>query len=357
MNVKRIIHISLGTHVGGMEKLLVEFARFTDRTRFELTFVSLQQRGELAAEIESHQWPVIAMDKTDGLKPKLVAQLAGVIRRIKPDVVHTHNTTAYLYGVSAAVIARVPRIIHTRHGQRFDSSRRQTRIFRGLSPWVDRVVSVSSDGSRLTIDEGIAAGKALTICNGVDLDRFSLIHERPRGRVIVVARLSPEKDVASLIKALQLAESNGCSLTLDVVGNGSERTRLEELTRSLQLGDRVRFYGNRADIPDLLATASMFILPSITEGISLTLLEAMATGLPVVACHVGGNPEVVVDGQTGILVPPRDPAAIANAMQRLDADAVLSRQFGHEGRARVEAKFCVRKMVHAYETLYTGEAA
>ena len=133
MIAKRVVHISLGTQVGGMEKLLVEFARFTDRSRYALSFVSLQQRGDLASQIESHRWPVIAMDKEEGLKPKLVLQLARKLRRIKPDVIHTHNTAAYVYGVLAATIARVPRIIHTRHAQRFDSSRRQTTLFRGLS--------------------------------------------------------------------------------------------------------------------------------------------------------------------------------------------------------------------------------
>ncbi len=357
MTAQHVVHISLGTHVGGMEKLLVEFARFADRSRYELTFVSLQPRGDLASEIESHRWPVIAMDKADGLKPRLVAQLAKTFLRIKPDVVHTHNTAAYVYGVAAARIARVPRIIHTRHGQRFDCSRRQTTLFRGLSRWVDRVVSVSNDGARLTIKEGISAAKTATIFNGVDLDRFTLVDNRPRGRAVVVARLSPEKDIASLIQAIHVAKLRHCRLALDVIGDGSERQRLETLTQSLQLCDQIRFHGIRDDIPAVLAQASMFVLPSVTEGISLTLLEAMATGLPVVACDVGGNPEVVADGQTGILVPPRDPAAIAEAIQRLNDDPQLVRRLGNQGRARVEAKFCVRKMVHAYENLYSAEAA
>ncbi|QEG02192.1 Alpha-D-kanosaminyltransferase [Stieleria maiorica] len=357
MNARHVVHISLGTQVGGMEKLLVEFARFTDRSRYRLSFVSLQRRGELAAEIESHRWPVIAMNKAEGLKPALVGRLAKTLRRMVPDVVHTHNTAAYVYGVAAARLAGVPRVIHTRHGQRFESSRRQTTLFRGLSRWVDRVVSVSSDGARLSVDEGIAADKTVTIFNGVDLDRFAMVHQRPRGRAVVVARLSPEKDVASLIHAIRVAKQNGRRLELDIIGDGSERPHLESLTQSFHLCDQIRFHGIRDDIPVVLAQASMFVLPSVTEGISLTLLEAMATGLPVVACDVGGNPEVVADGRTGILVPPRDPAALAGAIRRLDEDRDLARRFGSEGRARVESKFCVRKMVHAYQQLYSAEAA
>lgn len=357
MIARRVVHISLGTHVGGMERLLVEFARFTDRSRHALTFVSLQQRGDLACQIESHRWPVVAMNKVEGLKPKLVFQLAQTLRQIKPDVVHTHNTAACVYGVPAAKIAGVPCIIHTRHGQRFDSSRRQTTLFRGLSRWVDRVVTVSDDSAQLTIDEGIRVEKTCTIPNGVDLDQFSVVEYRPRGKAVVVARLSPEKDIASLIQAVHIAQQRGCDLTLDVIGDGSERNHLEQLTRSLGLWDSIQFRGICRDIPKVLADASMFVLPSITEGISLTLLEAMATGLPVVACNVGGNPEVVADGRTGILVPPQTPEAIADAMQLLQSDQALSQRYGMEGRSRVESKFCVRNMVRAYESLYSLKAA
>ena len=363
MTLQRIVHISLGTHVGGMEKLLVEFARFTDRSQYELTFISLQQRGDLAAQIESHDCSVIAMDKAEGLKPALVARLAKTLRRIKPDVVHTHNTAGYVYGVAAAAMARVPRIIHTRHGQRFDSSRRQTLLFRGLSRWVDHVVSVSMDGRQLTIEEGITSQKASTIGNGVDLTRFNFVQNRPTGqpakRAVVVARLSPEKDIASLIRAMGILQSHDhlSKLHLDIVGDGAERSSLESLSQSLELGDVIRFHGMRDDVSSVLATASLFVLPSITEGISLTLLEAMATGLPVVACDVGGNPEVVAHKETGILVPPSDPQAMADAMLWLHQNETLACQYGSAGRERVEQKFCIRKMVRAYETLYSNKAA
>lgn len=357
MSAKRVVHISLGTHVGGMEKLLVEFARFTDPDRYALTFISLQSRGDLAPQIESQRWPVIAMDKTDGLKPSLVLKLAKTLRRIDPDVVHTHNTAAFVYGVAAAKIAGVSRIIHTRHGQRFNSSRRQTMLFRGLSRFVDHVVSVSADGSERTIAEGISQAKISTIRNGVDLERFPFSGDRPPGRLAVVARLSPEKDIASLIRALDVLHRKDMPLRLDVVGDGSERPELESLTASLGLQSHVRFHGSRHDIPNVLSDVSIFVLPSITEGVSLTLLEAMASGLPVVACDVGGNPEVVVDEKTGILVPPSNPQAMANAIANLHEGRDRAIAFGIAGRKRVEQEFCIRRMVSAYQNLYHGEAA
>lgn len=357
MTVQRIVHVSLGTNVGGMEKLLVEFARLTDRDRYALTFISLQERGELAAQIESHDWPVIAFDKSDGLKPALIGRLAKQLRSVAPEILHTHNTAGFVYGVAAGVIAGVPKIIHTRHGQRFESSARQTRMFRLMSRWVDRVVTVSSDARRLTIEEGIEAEKTVAIRNGVDLNRFSMPTNRSLGRIAVVARLSPEKDIASLVHAVKIMAQQSVSPHLDVIGDGSERESLQSLVTTFGLNDQVHFHGIRDDIPAVLADASIFVLPSLTEGISLTLLEAMASGLPVVACNVGGNPEVVQDGESGFLVPPGDPSALAGAILKLHHDNELAAKLGLAGRRRVEQQFCIHRMISSYEKLYRGDAA
>ncbi|MCC9599515.1 glycosyltransferase [Stieleria sp. JC731] len=358
MMTKRIAHISLGTDVGGMEKLLVEFAKHIDRTRFELSFISLQKTGRLAEQIETYHWPVHSMNKSDGLKPLLVTKLARKLRRIRPDVVHTHNTAAYVYGVAAAKIAGISRIIHTRHGQRYDHSSRQTMLFRQLSRWVEHIVSVSQDGAKLTVQhDGVSAAKTLTICNGVDLQQFRMPEHRPHGKVVVVARLSPEKDIASLVQAMGLVNQQDPTLNLDIIGDGVERSNLQTLVGDLGLDRTVRFLGLRDDIPDLLASASMFVLPSITEGISLTLIEAMATGLPVIACDVGGNPEVVVNLQSGILVPAGRPQAIADAILHYHGQPEVANRYGIAGRQRVMQKFCVRQMMHAYENLYAKGAA
>jgi sugar transferase (PEP-CTERM/EpsH1 system associated) len=356
----RVVHVSLGTDVGGMEKMLVDFARFVDRKRFELAFVSLQKQGKLAAEIENLQWPVYALGKPPGLRPGLVVTLARRLRRLRADVVHTHNTAAFLYGVMASSLARVPRIIHTRHGQRFDASRRETFAFRMLSKLTYRMVSVSEDGRQLTVSEGVNTGRACLIRNGVDLGRFPYAGPNEKGPAVLVARLSPEKDVATLIHAMkhvsQLLRAQHPALDLEIVGDGATRPQLESLSQSLGLGSTIRFLGERNDIPGLLGNASMFVLPSLTEGISLTLLEAMARGLPVVATEVGGNPEVVENGKTGFLVPAQDPQALAQAMSRIHRDPKLGREMGICGRSRVEAKFSVQRMVREYEGHYVDGA-
>lgn len=356
---RTIVHVSLGTDVGGMEKLLVEFARWADRSRFNLHFVSLEKPGAAAEEIARCGWDVISMNKSSGFRPDLVVTLSRRLRQLRPDVVHTHNTAGYLYGVSASVLARVPRVIHTRHGQRFEASKRQTLSFRWLSRWVDQVVSVSEDGRRLTIDEGIEDQRACTIRNGIDLDRFRYIGPTPGGPVVMVARLSREKDVATLLHAMAIVGNNFADsdppLRLDIVGDGSERVALERLSRQLGVESSVSFLGHRDNIHDALSGASMFVLPSLTEGISLTLLEAMACGLPVVATQVGGTPEVVLPGVTGTLVPPRDPTAMAEAMMQLWLDPDMASRYGLQGRQRVELEFGIQKMVHQYKLMYVAE--
>ncbi|WP_404309363.1 GT4 family glycosyltransferase PelF [Neorhodopirellula lusitana] len=358
--VRRVVHVSLGTHVGGMEKLLVEFARLTDRDRFELTFVSLQERGDVARELEQQGCSVIDFHKRDGLSPGLVLRLANQFRELRVDVVHTHNTAAMFYGVPAAKLSGVKTVIHTRHGQRLGATKRQTAVFRWLAKGCNQVVSVCEDGARLTIDEGVDSRLVATICNGVDLSRFEFAGPCSNGSclngpVTMVARLSAEKDVPTLIRAMELAIRSAEALKLRIIGDGPERASLENLVQSLGLQNAVEFMGQRNDVAALLAEASVFVLPSLSEGISLTLLEAMARGLPVVSTDVGGTPEVVIDGGTGFLVPAGDVASMADALVELHQNAGAAVEMGRQGRKRVEQHFTIQRMVRDYERLYRSE--
>jgi sugar transferase (PEP-CTERM/EpsH1 system associated) len=348
----RVAHVVSQLRVGGMEKLLVEFARCADRERFALHFVSLGGRGPLADDIAECGWPVTALDQPEGLRPKLVFQLARVFRRWGADVVHTHNTKPVMYGSLAAKLAGVTRVVHTRHGQRFHASRRATALFCLATRLVDRVVCVSHDSEQLSAAEGLAPHKLCTVWNGIDVARFAYRGPRAGGPAVMVGRLSPEKDVATLVRAVALVVREQPAFELHVAGDGSCLPALKQLAGELALDRHVRFLGEVRDVPALLEAASVFVLPSLTEGISLTLLEAMARGLPVVATRVGGNPEVIVDGETGLLVPVQAPADLAAAMLRLCRDPEASRQMGLAGRRRVEQHFDVRRMVADYEALY-----
>jgi len=348
----RVVHVVSQLDMGGMEKLLVEFARHTDREQFELRFVSLGGRGSLADDIEAEGWAVTHMGVKAGLRPRLVLDLARLFRAWKCHVVHSHNSGPLIYSSPAARFARVGAVVHTRHGQRFEHGRRQTAAFRLAACLADRVVCVSHDGAGLSVGEGIASRKVCTIWNGIDVSRFSYTGPRAGGPIVMVGRLSPEKDVTTLLRAVARAAADHPGLVLDIVGQGECQPALKALASDLGLDGRVRFLGEVRDIPRVLAGASLFVLPSLTEGISLTLLEAMARGLPVIATRVGGNPEVVVDGETGLLVPAKAVDEMARAMLRLLGDPGEGRRMGQAGRHRVEVHFDVRRMVSDYEALY-----
>jgi glycosyltransferase involved in cell wall biosynthesis len=348
----RVVHTVLQLDTGGMERLLVEFARHADRSRFNLHFVSLSARGPVADEIESTGWPVTALDNPPGLRPGMVLQLAKLFRRLGADVVHAHNTKPLIYSGPAAKIARVPAVVYTRHGQRINARRGETFLYRIAVRMADRAVAVSDDGARLAVRDGVGRERVQRIWNGIDSSRFGFSGSKPGGPAVMVGRLSPEKDVQNLLRAVALIVRERPGFRLDVAGNGPCMPELRALANELALQQHVRFLGEVRDIPSLLGNASMCVLPSLSEGISLTLLEAMSTGLPVVATRVGGNVEVVADGVTGVLVPARKPDQLARGILELYDHPDRALEIGRAGRQRVEACFEVRQMVSAYEALY-----
>jgi glycosyltransferase involved in cell wall biosynthesis len=338
--------------MGGLEKVLVEFARHADRERHHLEFISLGHRGVIAEEIEATGWPVTALGMPSGLHPGLFLRLARLLRRRRIDVVHTHDDRPHLYGTVASRLAGVGRVIHTRHGRSPHLSRRQKALVRLAAGWIDRFVCVSADAAALAVAQGVPARKVCTIRNGIDLRRFPFLGPRRDGPAVIVARLSPEKDHATLLRAAALVVRAEPSFRLEIAGDGPCREDLHRLAAELGLGEHVRFLGQVRDVPGLLARAGMFVLSSLSEGVSLTLLEAMASGLPVVATRVGGNPEVVADGVTGLLSPAADHGALAGSIAAQWRSPERCRTFGIAGRRRVEEQFDVRVMVAAYERMY-----
>jgi sugar transferase (PEP-CTERM/EpsH1 system associated) len=352
--LQRVAHVSFGLDVGGQEKLLVELARHVNRDRFAMTFVSLGHRGAVADELEACGASVVALENPSGLKPGLILRLARLFGRLRPSVVHTHDNRALVYGVPAARLARVPRVIHTRHGRNAGSTPRQVGLVRLLCRLVDEYVCVSRDAEALSLLEGIPAAKLRTIYNGIDLERFAFSGPCTEGPVVTVARLSPEKGVDNLVRAASIAMQQVPELLFQVAGDGPCLVELRQMIAELGLAGKLSLLGMVRDIPDLLARVCLFVLPSRSEGVSLTLLEAMARGLPVVATRVGGTPEVVEDGVTGLLVPSEDLDRLAEAILQLRCNPETAKRMGEEGRRRVESLFDVRRMVADYEALYSA---
>jgi glycosyltransferase involved in cell wall biosynthesis len=355
----RVAHVAHGLDVGGLEKLLVEFARHADRERFELRFFSLGDRGALAGDLEALGWPVEALGLPWGFRPSLFAKLARRLSRWGANVVHTHDERPLIYGTVAGWLAGVPRLVHTRHrGADLAATRRQRWLLGAMARLTGTFVCVSEDSARLAIAQGVPVRKVAVIRNGIDLTRFHPASRgcqpsKSSGPAVLVARLSPEKDVFTLLEAAALVVKEDASFRLEIAGDGPELHGLQRRTVELNLTEQVRFLGVVREVPELLARAGLFVLSSRTEGISLTLLEAMASGLPVVATRVGGNPEVVAEGETGLLVPAGDPPTLAAALLRLWRDPAARHALGEASRRRVEEHFDIRRMVARYETCYT----
>jgi glycosyltransferase involved in cell wall biosynthesis len=346
-----VVHVAGQLKTGGLERLLVEFARHTDPTRFRLHFVSLGDRGTVADEIERAGWAVTTINQPKGIRPTMVWRLAHIFRRCEADVVHAHNLRPLIYCAPAAILAGA-KLLHTRHGQQYGAGRRAAAQLRLAAGLAEGVVCVSAEGAALSRAQGVAGGKIRTIHNGIDVSRFTYMGPKGGGPAVMVGRLSPEKDVENLLRAMAIVVRQEPELRLEIAGDGRCMLPLRELTRSLGLEKCVRFLGEVRDVAEVLGRASMFVLPSKTEGISLTLLEAMSRGLPVIATRVGGTIEVIEAGKSGVMVAAQSPAELAEAMLRVYRDPTRAFEMGRAAHERVAADFDVRSMVKKYEKCY-----
>lgn len=288
--------------------------------------------------------------------PLGVVELVRLCRRLRPDIVHANSSKAGVLGRLAAWIARVPVRVFTVHGWAFMQYHGAAST---LYLWLDRLVRPLTTSwicvSERTRDAGVAAhtcaaGRTIVIPNAVDVgaaERSRLDSDPPR--LVSVGRLKEPKDFAALVQALARVRSPFCAA---IVGDGPDRPLLAETIRAHDLDARVELLGERDDVPAQLAASDVFVLSSRSEGMPISVLEAMAARVPVVASAVGGVPELVVDGETGLLVAPGDVDGLAHALERLLGDAETRRAFGEAGRRRAEERFDVTGFREAHVRLY-----
>lgn len=369
-----IAHVLYRLDTGGMEHFVLTLVNHTAE-RYRHAIVCLTEFGPMRRQIVDPTIPCLALHKRPGKDWPCYVRYWRTLRALKPDLVHGYNIgTLDLAPVARA--AGVRRVVHAERGRDASDPRGANRRYRSLrrvmSPFIARWLPVSRDlESWLVHDVGIAATKVSCIPNGIDVQRFArracadrarpLLGDfaPPGTRVIInVGRLDPVKDQAGLIDAFRMLGERdpqvAARLKLVIVGDGPERATLEGRIAGLGLEGRVRLLGNRDDVPALLGEADVFALSSLAEGMPGVVLEAMASGLPVVATSVGGVGELVVEGETGALVAPSEPEKLAAALERYVGDPDLCARQGHAGRARVESRFSLASMVNAYVALYDG---
>lgn len=369
----KILHVLHSLRIGGLENGVINLVNNMDPCRFDHAICCIDASGPMEERL-SHPIEMRSLGKGNGKDYLLPFRLTKVIREIGPDIVHTRNWGS-IDGVIAARLAGVRYIIHGEHGREAadptGANRRRRLARKVLHPLIYQFVAVSEDIKKwLVEDVGIPLNKVVKIINGVDTERFqpagyktaakTKLGLEPDAFVIgSVGRLDPVKDYATLVRAFAIFASGKTGLLgttdktlLVIAGTGPEEGALRRLAGELGIMEKIHFLGERLNISQVMQAMDVFVLPSIAEGISNTILEAMACGLPVVATEAGGNGELVEDGETGFLFPPKEKWLLGEKLTYYIRHPEIAREHGIRGRKRIEARFSLARMVQEYESLY-----
>jgi glycosyltransferase involved in cell wall biosynthesis len=366
---RTIVVVTTGLDYGGAEIQLVSLARRLKARGWVVHLISLTSPKAFAEELERDDiivhWLGMRSGKAD---PLALARLAFLIRSIRPGIVHSHMVHANVLTRVGRILAWVPICISTIHS--IEDGGRLWQLAYRITDWLcDMTTHVSRTGmERYVKIRAVPRAKIRHVPNGIDVERF-----RPRADVrnefrtrmgltdnfvwIAVGRFEAAKDYANLVNAFNLVSRERDDSVLLIVGRGIEEPQVRLRVRTLGLEKQVRFLGLRKDIPNLLNVADAYVLSSQREGLPLVLLEAGASGLPVVTTDVGGTSEIVAEGKTGFLVPIRSAQGLAAGMLRMAGLSVQQRALmGAEGRARVNARYAFPQIVDEWERLYIETA-
>jgi len=368
--------------VGGTEKQVANLTKRMDRRAFDVSFACMNRWGEMIQEIEDRQgiavseYPLESLYELNAFRQQW--RFAQELRRNRTQILHSYNFYANMFSLPVAKLAGVPCIVASIRDMGIYLSPMKLQAQKLVCRLADRIV-VNADAIRdWLVEQGYPSAKIVVIRNGVDTSRFggrsdgATLRRQlgiPMGAplVVMLARLNPTKGIDCFFEAavkirerypdahfLAVGECHTRNDAGEIVVDERYRRELHDRVMSLGLADRVHFTGLRKDVPEILAAAAVSVLPSLSEGISNTLLESMAAGVPVVATCVGGTPEVIRDGEQGLLVPPGDPQAIADAILAVLGDPALAARLGAEGRRRVREEFSFEAVVRRTEDLYRG---
>jgi glycosyltransferase involved in cell wall biosynthesis len=346
----------------GAEKQMVLLARGLPRDRFQVEVAALTRLGPLEAELQAAGVPITAIRKRHKADPFALLRLVQFLRSRRFDVVQTWLFAANTYGRLAARMANVPIVIATEMAADLWKTRTHLAIDRRLARITDRVVGNSQAVAEFYRAAGVAPERLTVIPSGIPIEepqqvdgreiRASLGLPTDCPLILYAGRLAPQKGVADLLSAADLLQHVQPELRFLIAGDGPLRDQLEDLAHTFELDTMVRFLGHRDDVPTLLAAADLLVLPSLYEGLPNVVLEAMLYRKPVVATAAPGTTELVVDGQTGLLVPLEQPPALAEAIRKVICDCELAHRFGVNGRERVESQFRADTMVNQFAELY-----
>ncbi len=370
--MRKVLHVVESLALGGAERVVVEYAARHDRARYCPEVCCVVCGGPLEEVLAAEGVPVHVLERRGRLDLRPIVSLTRLIARGRYDVVHTHNFTALSAGVPAAILGGAKAVVRTEHN--VDATpvlwRRHASRLAALRENAQIAVAVAVRDSHVRSGR-IPATRLAVVRNGIDLGPLPGEEERAAVRrelgvpadtclCLTIGSLIPQKGHRVLLEAARIAGSERPNVSFAIVGTGPGRCRLESRADELGVTERVAFLGPRLDVPRLLRAADVFVLSSAWEGLPVTILEAMAAGLPCVTTGVGGIEEAVRDGVEGFVVGPNDPSALAERILTLARDPDLRSRLGEAGRATYEARFRGRQMVRQTEALYdlalTGRA-
>ncbi len=362
--MKNILHLTETSEPGGSETVLAYIAKHLDPKHYRSS-VCLLNEGWLSGHLKKIGVDYTIIENKRSFDPIFLSQLTRLIKRERIDLVHTHEFGMNVYGSIAARVCFVPMIgtIHSR--LYFTEKKRRMLAYKLAIALCSQMVTVCED-LRMFMHEKLRlrnANKIVTIYNGIDLEKYAIKSSFgklcsqlsiPAGTLVAgtVGSLFKVKGIPYLLEATKKVVSHFPNFRLLIAGEGDQESVLKQKTLSLGLEQTVSFLGFRNDIPELLNLFDIYICSSISEGLSLSILEAMAAGKPVVATQVGGNPELVIPGKNGFLVSPGDPYALAEKILILLKDKNLRELMGRTGKKIAEEKFSLEKMVKNYQNLY-----
>lgn len=359
----RILHIIESLEFGGAEKVVISLANSMAGTQ-QVSICCVKTIGALAAELD-RRIDVFCLDKLEGNDFLLPLRLARIFRRNAYDVVHTHNWGVFLEGGLAGILARTPVLVHTVHGPyaKYPDTL-VARIKLTLRHFFERIVAFRfrqiatvSDAiaDYVVTDIAINREAVVTVHNGIPVSGDTACAGSGGDEVVFMTagRLVGVKNHELMVRALREVLDAGTRARLLIVGDGPERERIERCVRDHKLQDNVTLLGFRSDVGDLLLGADVFLMTSRYEGISIAMLEAMRAGLPVIATRVGGIPETVRDGTTGLLLGPDDLPGLVEAMLRLARSKPLRQAMGRRGLEFLVEEFSLERMTFRYLKLYS----
>lgn len=360
--MKNVLHLCESSDTGGAESVLISIVEHLDKTKFGST-VCLLSEGWLKDELEARGVETFVIRQPRPFDFGWLVRAHRLLREKCIDVMHSHEFSTNFHATLLSVVTGIP-LIATSHGKNYYSDKLRRRVAYRFVARHGKMVAVSHDLKRFMIERvGIPPEQISVVHNGIDLKRYSPddISSAVRREVGIdaaqyvlgtVGNLFAVKGQVYLLRAFRQVLDHAPTSVLLIAGDGDQLMPLQQECQNLGIAERVRFLGFRGDVPRLLQAFDVFVLPSLSEGLPLSILEALSLERAIVATNVGGNSEIIENGLNGYLVPPADPDSIAKAILRLLGDPALATRLGRAGRNRVEEAFSLENMIWEYQSLY-----